>query len=65
MSPVLGAFGLLDFTKLRPVVVLRASEIYEPFDSLIFHFVSGRGEPRILIQWIRGHGYTLYNINQC
>jgi hypothetical protein len=39
MSQVLGAFGLLDFTMLRPVLVLGARfETYEPFISLIFQF---------------------------
>jgi hypothetical protein len=39
MSQVLGAFGLLDFTMLQPV--LRAFETYEPFISLIFEFLGG------------------------
>jgi hypothetical protein len=33
-------------------------ETYEPFISLIFNFVSGRGKPRILNQRISGHTYT-------
>jgi hypothetical protein len=48
MSQVLGAFGLLDFIMLRPVLVWCAFETYEPFISLIFIFFSGRGKPRIL-----------------
>jgi hypothetical protein len=31
---------------------------YEPFISLIFQFFSGRGELRILNQWIKGHTCT-------
>jgi hypothetical protein len=30
-------------------------ETYEPFIYLYSNFLSGRGEPRILNQWIRGH----------
>jgi hypothetical protein len=47
MSELLSAFGLLDFTILRPVLAWRA----------FFNFptVSGRGELRILNQCIRGH----------
>jgi hypothetical protein len=41
MSEVLGAFGLLDFTMLRPVLVGARFETYEPFISLIFQFVFG------------------------
>jgi hypothetical protein len=37
MSQVLGAFGLLDFTMLRPVVA--RFETYEPLISLIFNFI--------------------------
>jgi hypothetical protein len=41
MSQVLGAFVLLDFTMLRPVLT------YELFISLIFKFFfSGRGKPQ-------------------
>jgi hypothetical protein len=43
MSQVLGAFGLLDFTMLRPVLAWRF-ETYEPFISLIFQFFSDRSE---------------------
>jgi hypothetical protein len=38
LSQVLGAFGLLDFTILRPVLVWCLFETYEPFISLIFQF---------------------------
>jgi hypothetical protein len=42
----MGAFGLLDFTMLRPV--LARFETYEPFISLIFNFFfSERGKPRV------------------
>jgi hypothetical protein len=48
VSQVLGAFGLLDFTMLRPVLAWRNFEICEPFISLIFKlFFSGRGKSRI------------------
>jgi len=40
MSQVLGAFGLLDFTMLGPVLAWRL-ETYEPFISLIFHIFWG------------------------
>jgi hypothetical protein len=38
MSQVLGAFGLLDFTMLRPVLAGTRFETYELFISLIFQF---------------------------
>jgi hypothetical protein len=38
MSQVLGTFGLLDFTMLRPVLARRAFKKYESFISLIFKF---------------------------
>ena len=45
---MLGAFGLLDFTMLRPVLHGVRFETYEPFISLIFQiFISGRDQPRI------------------
>jgi hypothetical protein len=50
ISQVLGAFGMLDFTILRPVLACYAFETYEPFISLIFQFFSGRGKPRVLNQ---------------
>jgi hypothetical protein len=37
-------------------------ETYEAFISLIFQFFMGRGEPRILNQWIRGHT-CIYNLH--
>jgi hypothetical protein len=62
MRQVLGACGLLDFTMLRPVLAWGSFETYEPFISLIARFFfSGRGEPRILNQWIRGHDCILGN----
>jgi hypothetical protein len=54
MIQVLLAFGLLDFTMLRPVLAWRAFWNLWTFVSLIFHFFSGRGKPWILNQWIRG-----------
>jgi hypothetical protein len=47
MSQVLGAFGLLDFTMLRPVLACARFETYEPFISLIFNFLGGRSKPQI------------------
>jgi hypothetical protein len=41
MIQVLGAFGLLDFTMLRPVLAWRAFLTYELFISLIFQFFLG------------------------
>jgi hypothetical protein len=38
MIQVLGTFGLLDFTMLRPVQLDVRFETYEPFISLIFLF---------------------------
>jgi hypothetical protein len=38
MSQVLSAFGLLDFTILRPVLLGGSFETYEQFISLIFNF---------------------------
>jgi hypothetical protein len=54
MSQVLGVIDLLDFTMLRPVLAWHF-ETYEPFIYLILNFFSGRGDSRILNQWIRGH----------
>jgi hypothetical protein len=45
MDQVLGAFGLLDFTMLRPVLACGHFETYKPFISLIFF--SGRSKSRI------------------
>jgi hypothetical protein len=59
MSQVLGAFGLLDFTMLRPVLAWRA--FWNLWTTYFFNFqffFSVRGKPRILIQWIRGHDCT-------
>jgi hypothetical protein len=54
MSQVLVAFGLLDFNVLRPVLAWRA--FWNLWTVYLFNFLySGRGEPRILNQWIRGH----------
>jgi hypothetical protein len=39
MIQVLGAFGLLDFTLLRPVLVWREFGTNEPFISVIFKLV--------------------------
>jgi hypothetical protein len=50
MSQVLGAFGLLDppiSSCNGPFSLGGSFEIYEPFISLIFQFISGRGEPRV------------------
>jgi hypothetical protein len=54
-SQVLGAFGLLDFTMLRPVLAWRT--FWDLWAVYFFNFqiFSGRGKPRILNQWIRGH----------
>jgi hypothetical protein len=41
VSQVLGAFGLLDFTILRPVSLGGRFETYEQFISLIFQFLGG------------------------
>jgi hypothetical protein len=48
MSQALGAFGLLDFTPCYvPFSFGARFETYEPFISLVIHFFSGRGKPRI------------------
>jgi hypothetical protein len=47
MSQVLGAFGLLDFTTLRPVLAWGRFENYEPFIYLIFKYFSCRVKPCI------------------
>jgi hypothetical protein len=47
MSQALGAFGLLDFTMLLPVLAWPRFVTYEPFITLIFNFCSGRGKSRI------------------
>jgi len=41
MTEVLGAFGLLDFTMLRPVLAWRAFLNYETCISLILQFFFG------------------------
>jgi len=46
MSQVLGAFWLLDFTMLRPVLNWRAFLNYEPFITSIFQFFLGGGGGR-------------------
>jgi hypothetical protein len=46
---------------LRPVLAWRAFWNLWTFISLIFNFF-GRGKPRILNQWVRGHTCT-YNFN--
>jgi hypothetical protein len=59
MSQVLGAFELLDITMLRPVLAWRA--FWNLGTVYLFNFpifFSGCGKPRILYQWIRGHGST-------
>jgi hypothetical protein len=38
INQVLGAFGLLNFSMLRPVLAWVRFETYEPFISLIFNF---------------------------
>jgi hypothetical protein len=60
-SEVLGAFGLLDVTMLRPVLAWRRFETYETFIYLIFQFFPGRGELRILNQGIWGHACSFKN----
>jgi hypothetical protein len=52
---ILGAFGLLDFTMLRPL--LAWSTVRNLWTVYLFNFpifFSGRGKPRILHQRIRG-----------
>jgi hypothetical protein len=67
MSQVLGAFVLLYFTMLRPVLAWRAFwniwTIYF-FNFPFFRAAGNRGwlKPQILIQWIRGHDCVyIYN----
>jgi hypothetical protein len=58
ISQVLGAFGLLDFTMLRPVLAWRVCG--NLWTIYFFNFPilsSGHGKPRILNQWIRGHNF--------
>jgi hypothetical protein len=55
LSQVLGVFELLDFTMLRPVLAWRAFWNLCTVCLFDFPFFSGRGKPRILNQWIRGH----------
>jgi hypothetical protein len=38
MRQELGGFGLLDFTKLRPVLAVARFETYEPFTAVILIF---------------------------
>jgi hypothetical protein len=62
MSRVLGAFGLLDFTFYGPFSLGGSFETYEPFISLIFEFFSGRGNSRLLNQWMREQACMVRNI---
>jgi hypothetical protein len=55
MSQVLGAFGLLDFTMLRPVIGCRAFlNLWTVYFFNFLIFFSCRGKPRILNRCIRG-----------
>ena len=58
MSQVLGAFGLLDFTMLRPVLAWRA--FWNLWTYYFFNFpifFGGGGTPAVnRIYWIRGYG---------
>jgi len=60
MSQVLGAFGLLDITMLRPVVTWHAFWNLWTFISLMFQIFSDRGKPRILNPRIQGSTCTLF-----
>jgi hypothetical protein len=69
MGQLLGAFGLLDLPCYGPFSLGARFETYGPVVSLILRFFllrslfffnfpnyfSGRGKPRILNQWVRGH----------
>jgi hypothetical protein len=57
-GPSTGAFGLLNFITLRPVLTWNAIEAYEPFISLVFNFFFG---PWILNQWIMQPACTPLN----
>jgi hypothetical protein len=58
MCQVLGPFVLLDFTMCGPFSFGERFETYEPFISIIFSVLSGRGKLTILNQYIREHDYT-------
>jgi hypothetical protein len=61
MSQVLEAFGLLNFTMLRPVLTWRAFLNLRTVYFFNFpNFFSVRGELRIVNQWIRGCTCTLH-----
>jgi hypothetical protein len=55
MIQALGAFGPLYFTMLRPVLAWRAFWKLRKV-SFTFQFFSGRGETRMLNQWLRRQG---------
>jgi hypothetical protein len=60
MSKVLEAFGLLDFTMLRPVISrYRLARLLTFMNRVFFRvlifFLAGRGKLRILNQWILEH----------
>jgi hypothetical protein len=58
MSQVLNAFGLLDFTMLRPVLAWRSFLNLRTVYFFNFpYFFSDRDEPQIMNQWIRGDAY--------
>jgi hypothetical protein len=62
MSQVLGALGMLFSLCYGPFSLGGRFESYEAFISVIFLllFFSGRGEPRVLNQWIRGTPVIIY-----
>jgi hypothetical protein len=47
MSQILGAFGLLDFTMLQPVLDWRVLKLINRIFLKFSIFFSGRGKPRI------------------
>jgi hypothetical protein len=51
----MGAFGLLDFTRLRPVLAWHALRNLRIFYLSNFPILFLDVKPRILNQWIRGH----------
>jgi hypothetical protein len=55
MSKVMGAFGLLVFTMFT-------ASILKLINCSYFSSFSGQDKPRMLNQWIRGHGRSLISV---
>jgi hypothetical protein len=65
MSEELGAFGIVDFSTLRPVLAWRGFWNLRTVYFFNILFFSCRGKPRVLNQWIREHGRIFIFAEAC